>query len=160
MQSDIEINAWHNLHKHLDRKDASRIFFKEKEVWFCSIGKNIGSEQNGKHEIFERPVLIFKKFSNDLFLGIPMTSRIKNDIYHFKLTDIPTPSYLILSQIRILDRKRLNRKLRIITDEEYHNVFISFINLMNLNYQNNGTRTFLCGFLGALRRCVSMITNR
>jgi len=160
MESDSEFQSWHKLHQSLEKRDVSSLFFKEKEVWFCSIGKNIGSEQNGKHEIFERPVLIFKKFNNSLFLGLPMTSKEKDDIYHFKLRDTESPSYLVLSQIRLLDKKRLNRRLRIIPDDEYFEVFCVFNKLLRVGLPNNGIRTFLCGFLGALRRCISILANR
>ncbi len=159
MDTDQEFEAWHKLHQSLEKRDVSKLFFKEKEVWFCSVGKNIGSEQNGKHGLFERPVLIFKKFNNNLFLGLPMTSKGKDDVYHFKLKNTEEPSYLILSQIRLLDKKRLNRRIRIITDTEYFLIFRAFNKLMSINLFHNGTRTFLCGFLGALRRCISMLTK-
>ena len=45
----------------------SNILFKEGEIWWCRIGMNIGHETYGKGASFSRPVLIFKKFSNDFF---------------------------------------------------------------------------------------------
>jgi len=33
-------------------------YFREREIWWTSLGLNIGFEQNGKNKRFERPVLI------------------------------------------------------------------------------------------------------
>jgi hypothetical protein len=53
------------------------IYFKERQIWWASVGQNIGSEENGKHGNFERTVLIFKKFNKDTFLGMPISTKIK-----------------------------------------------------------------------------------
>ncbi len=39
------------------------IYFREGEIWWASLGANIGYEEDGKNENFERPILIFKKFN-------------------------------------------------------------------------------------------------
>jgi hypothetical protein len=31
-------------------------YFREKEIWWACLGANIGFEQNGKNENFERPI--------------------------------------------------------------------------------------------------------
>ena len=65
----------------IDRNTKQKII-NEGQVYWCSLGENIGYEQNGKGEDFRRPVLIFKKFNNDLFWGIPMSTKLKNNIYY------------------------------------------------------------------------------
>ena len=55
--------------------DALKINFKNREVWWCSLGENIGYEQDGKGENFERPILILRKFNKHIFLGIPLTTK-------------------------------------------------------------------------------------
>lgn len=62
-----------------------KIVFKEREVWWCSIGMNIGVEIYGKGKKFTRPVLIFRKFNKDSFLGIPFTSQPKDGIWYVPL---------------------------------------------------------------------------
>lgn len=52
--------------------------FKEREVWLVSIGHGVGTEVFGKGECFQRPVLVLKKFNNQRFLGVPLTS---NEMY-------------------------------------------------------------------------------
>jgi mRNA interferase MazF len=51
--------------------------FKERDIWWVSIGVNVGFEEDGKHEKFLRPVLILKKFNKELFLGIPNSDKIQ-----------------------------------------------------------------------------------
>ena len=52
---------WHCLKEVLQNKNT-KVYFAEREVWYCSLGSNIGNEQDGKHQLFERPVLIYRKF--------------------------------------------------------------------------------------------------
>jgi dTDP-4-dehydrorhamnose 3,5-epimerase len=72
-----------------------------------SLGKNIGFEQNGHGDDFKRPVLVYKKFNKFIFLGIPLTSKIKNDIFHTEFEyKKDTKSFAILSQIKLFDIRR------------------------------------------------------
>lgn len=51
-------------------------FFHEREIWFCYLGANVGFEQDGSEE-FLRPVVVFRKFNNDVFWAIPLTKSNK-----------------------------------------------------------------------------------
>lgn len=42
---------WHTDKSKL-HEGKERPFFHEREVWFASVGLNIGFEQDGKHETF------------------------------------------------------------------------------------------------------------
>lgn len=57
---------WHNKKENINEKDK-RAYFHEREVWWCSIGANVGYEQDGKGNDFTRPVLIIKGFSKEVF---------------------------------------------------------------------------------------------
>jgi mRNA interferase MazF len=108
-----------------------KLFFKQREIWYCSLGINLGQEQNGKHEIFERPIVIFKKFNENLFLGFPLTSKEKVGKYYFSIIMPRGVSSVILSQIRVLDAKRLNRKIRTLNKKEFLELSQSFIKLIS-----------------------------
>ena len=41
-----------HLYKNLDS-----VYFRERQIWWASVGQNIGVESNGKNANFERPVL-------------------------------------------------------------------------------------------------------
>jgi mRNA interferase MazF len=67
-----DFNEW-NRRKIIIHEDIARLFFDEREVWFCAFGVNVGFEQDGAGNLFSRPVLIFKKFNREIFWGIPLT---------------------------------------------------------------------------------------
>jgi hypothetical protein len=82
-----EYDKWNNLKKNLATKN-SKFTFKTREIYWLNVGQNLGYEVFGKGEEFLRPVLVFRKFSKESFLGIPLTSQVKNDMFHFNFTPI------------------------------------------------------------------------
>lgn len=92
-------------------------FFHEREIWFCYLGANIGFEQDGSKEEFLRPILIIRKFNNEIFWGVPLTKAQKRpkretDKYYYSFSFLPDiTSVAILSQIRLTDAKRLSRHI-------------------------------------------------
>ena len=52
--------SWTKLKIRLHVSEDEPVYFREKEIWWASLGANIGYEQDGKNDNFERPVLILK----------------------------------------------------------------------------------------------------
>ena len=102
---------WTKLKFKLHISTDVSFYFHEKEIWWASIGQNIGSEQNGKNINFERPVLVFKKFNHQTFLGVPISSQLKNSPYHYIFDKDDRQYCLNLSQVRVLSSKRLLRRI-------------------------------------------------
>ena len=121
---DQDFDNWNIKKKELSNRD--RIYFHKGEIWFASIGKNIGDEEDGKHSSFERPVLITRKFNNNIFLGIPLTSNEnkKWKYYHNLVSFGDSNSTAILSQVRLFDAKRLLRLMGKIDNEELKEIKI------------------------------------
>ena len=119
-------NKWNEQKKKINNKniDDLKIFFNKRQIWWCSIGENIGFEQDGKGDNFERPVLILKKFNKYIFLGIPLTTKNKNIRlpFYFKLKGAKVESIAILSQIRIFSSKRLLREIETIKPELFNQI--------------------------------------
>lgn len=65
---------WNEIKKQLHQKEKEVKFFKERQIWWCSIGQNLGSESYGKGLTFTRPILVYKKLSERIFLGTPLTT--------------------------------------------------------------------------------------
>lgn len=105
-----DFSKWHKV-KSVIESDKQPSPFREREIWWCSIGLNIGVEADGKHDTFERPILIIRKFNKDMLWGIPLTTRSKDTKYHLKFTFHERESTAILSQLKILSGKRLVRKI-------------------------------------------------
>lgn len=101
---------WHEKKRQIEEEKA-RVFFHEREIWFAHMGVNVGFEQDGKGEDFGRPLIIFRKFNNEVFWGVPLTTREKDGKFYFPIDlNDGLPRKAILSQLRLFDAKRLYQK--------------------------------------------------
>ncbi len=96
-----------------------RAHFHEREIWFTKLGVNVGYEQDGRGGQYLRPVLVLKKFNNEVLWCIPLTKTEKKGDYYFSFKLLEKTSTAILSQIRLIDSKRLEYKLGDMTQESY-----------------------------------------
>lgn len=124
-----DFNKW-NSEKTRVHKDGNRVFFHEREIWWCRIGLNIGYEQDGKGDNFARPVIIFKKFNNEVCWVIPLSTKIKNGKFYVPI-DLgdKMERVAIISQLRLIDVKRLYQKIGVLSNENYKKVQDVVINL-------------------------------
>ena len=113
-------DKWNEVKKEISQEHANLIF-KIREIFWVKVGQNIGYETDGKGEEFLRPVLILRKFSKDTFLGIPLTTVKKDDMFHYEFIVNSTNkvNYANLSQIKLFDAKRLQTKLGKISVEDF-----------------------------------------
>ena len=107
-----DFNNWNEEKKKLHYKKADELPFHEREVWWCSIGVNIGDEQDGKNELFERPVLVIRKFNRKLAWVLPMSTKAKPGIYYYEIRHNGRAFSVILSQLRLISVKRFRRFIR------------------------------------------------
>ena len=91
----------------------------EREVWWCALGVNIGSEIDGKNENFERPVLIVKVISRNGFFGVPLTSKEKGHRYEVAVRHDKGTSFANVSQLRFLSKKRMLRKIGTVLEDDF-----------------------------------------
>lgn len=123
-------SEWHDEKSNIHIKKR-RVYFYEREVWWCSIGLNVGDEQNGKGRNFSRPMVILKKFNNNIFWGVPLTSKIKTGKFY-------TPVDLgdgvqrtaLLSQLKLIDGKRLLDRMTILSHDKHRGLIQSVSNLL------------------------------
>jgi mRNA-degrading endonuclease toxin of MazEF toxin-antitoxin module len=116
-----EFDSWNILKKKLD---SNHLFptFQEREIWWCCIGINVGHEENGKNQLFNRPVMIVKKFNKNIFLGIPLTSKIKDNRFYHKIHLQGKDQSAMLSQIRVFESRRLTHKMAKITRDQFDKI--------------------------------------
>ena len=108
-----DFDNWNELKKKINTKNTRPEFFPQVgEVWICILGKNIGREQNGGNDNFSRPVLIVKKFNNEIFWILPLSTKQKNIDFYYNFIDLNNEkASVILSQIRLIHIKRFERKV-------------------------------------------------
>ncbi len=106
-----DFDRWNRYKQLLDATQAN-VYYRTREVWWCSIGVNIGREQDGHHERFERPVLVLRRFNSGLFWGVPISTKLKpTNPYYLAFKHEDELYSAIISQMRIFDTRRLVRKL-------------------------------------------------
>ena len=119
-----DFKKWHKKKSNLD-KIQKRPFFHEREIWYVYVGTNVGFEQDGEGEDFLRPVVIIRKFNNEILWAVPLTKshKILNQItrkYYFQFSFLNSVnSRAILSQIRLIDARRLSYKIGEISESDF-----------------------------------------
>jgi mRNA interferase MazF len=117
MQKDFD--KWNIEKKLLEKTKEEMVSFHEREVWWCSIGINLGDEQDGKNSLFERPILVVKKFNNKISWILPLSTKEKDGIYYHTLEYEGRKFTVLLSQLRLLSNKRFRRFIRKISPHQF-----------------------------------------
>ena len=135
-----DFKKWHALKSEIDTHQRT-LLYHEQEIWWCSLGANVGVETDGKSDLFERPVIIFRRFNEDMFWGLPMTSqsKIKKPFYS-AITFHDHEQIVILSQIRVLSSKRLIRRLGKLSDNQFAILEKSFEEFLKQTDPSRGPR--------------------
>lgn len=122
MQNDFD--KWNELKKKIHTgNDQPGFFPKAGEVWMCSVGKNIGYEQNGSGGNFSRPALIVKKFNNQMFWVASLSTKQKKFDFYYNFTDTNKKKVaVILAQLKLVSIKRLKRKLYDISHADFNEI--------------------------------------
>jgi mRNA interferase MazF len=116
---DKDFNRWNIKKQSLDAA-VDGAHCHEREIWWCSIGVNVGSEQHSQTEDFSRPIIVVRRFTRDIFWGVPLTTKIKDGIpFRFRVTVEGVKNDALILQMRAYDRKRLVRQLSTLPKETF-----------------------------------------
>ena len=106
-----DFDNWNKLKKGINSRGENK-FYQPRDIWWCSMGINIGTEANGKGEDYGRPVGVIKCFNKESFLGVALTGKKKTGTYYMYLGKVKErDASANLSQIRLYDTKRLVNKM-------------------------------------------------
>jgi mRNA-degrading endonuclease toxin of MazEF toxin-antitoxin module len=120
-----DFNAWNSRKMDIHAASLSeeqKIFFAEGEIWWCVLGINIGTEEDGKNEQFERPVLILKVFNRKSILIVPLTGKRKIGKYYFLYKHQNVEYTVILSQIRFISSSRLLNRMHALDESQFSTI--------------------------------------
>ena len=120
---------WIGLKERLHNKLPKAPYVSEGDIWWASIGENVGSEINGESHLFTRPVIILRKLSHSFYFVIPTTSKMKTGSWYsyFRLRE--KEMMACLHQARSIDYRRLYSKLGELDDIQFKTVKSGFENL-------------------------------
>jgi mRNA interferase MazF len=78
----------------------------------CSIGENVGYENDGKGRGFQRPVLIVSGINRYTCVVVPLSTTDKRTPYHYGFDGgTGKPSVALIRQVRVIDTSRLLRRI-------------------------------------------------
>ena len=119
-----DYDAWNEKKKSLNIRILSDDFFVlEGEIWWASLGINIGKEIDGKSGDFERPVLILLVINYDAIWILPITSTLReSDVYFYEIEFGGNISAVLLHQIRYISANRLLKLIGRIDERELVNI--------------------------------------
>ena len=110
---------WIGLKRKLHYKNHQPPLVSRGDIWWASIGENVGSEINGKNDLFSRPVIIFKKLAHGFYFVIPTTTQVREGSWYVKFRQQEKEMVACLHQSRSLDYRRLSSKLGTMDDQDF-----------------------------------------
>lgn len=113
-----DFDTWNGHKKAINGGEGK--LYSERDIWWCSLGVNVGFEQDGTGKSYERPVVVLRGFSRAVCLVVPLTTSIKENKYHVSLGEVDgKPAAAIISQVRLVDTKRFIDKIGMLDKERF-----------------------------------------
>jgi mRNA interferase MazF len=108
MQKDFD--GWNEVKKKTSAEQPR--LYTVREIWWCRLGVNVGTEQDGSGEKFLRPVVIVRGFGPDACLVIPLTTSAREHALRIPIGLVAgLQARANLSQTRVIDTRRLVEKV-------------------------------------------------
>lgn len=114
-----KLQEWSSV-KQITEDNNKKVYFKERDIFWLKVGENIGYEQNGKGDKFQRPVLVLKRYSDDMFLGVPLSTTPRDGSFFYQFSFIDGEiSTALLVQHRLFSSKRFIKKIGKINKNDF-----------------------------------------
>ena len=132
-----DFSKWFALKKSVHEAPGTALFH-EREVWWCMLGSNVGFEIDGSGSGFARPVVVVKKFNLDTCIVVPLTGKIKKGTYYLPIGAVDgREASAVLSQLRLIDRKRLTKKIETLPKPLFKELLAAIVRI-NFTYNDKG----------------------
>lgn len=130
-----QYDKWNEVKKHTQKKKR-KLGMKSREIFWVKIGQNLGSEEYGKGKDFARPVIVVRRLTSDLFIGIPITTTIKNNDYFHSFTYMNKSRGMIensamILQVKTFSIKRVLSKIGTVDKENFDKILDKTKKLFN-----------------------------
>lgn len=122
--------VWIALKQDLHNSGHKPPHVSEGDIWWASVGENVGSEINGKSKLFSRPVVILRKLSHGFYFVVPTTTQQRTGSWFIAFRQNERTMLACLHQARAIDYRRLSSKLGTMDDEDFARVKDGFRKLI------------------------------
>ncbi len=124
-----DFDAWNRVKKSTEQRDEA-LGTHEREIWWISLGVNIGVETDGKNEYFDRPVIVLRKFNRLMAWVIPTTKQVKDERFYQKFSFESSNYYAALTQMRTVSTKRFLRKVGTLKEDDFIRIKQSIVEIV------------------------------
>ena len=115
-------DEWNKKKKMIHNNNDVKLYHT-RELWWASLGVNIGSEQDGSGENYDRPILILKGLSKETCIVLPLTSSLEKHKMRIPIKKVQgKEASVLISQIRVIDTKRLIYKIGFLDKNIFDNI--------------------------------------
>ncbi len=113
--------AWTPVKTIIHKNRSVPIEYNEREIWLCSVGENIGFEEDGKGKEFVRPVIVLRRYNQFFCHVIPLSTTTNRGKYYFPFDGkTGKTSVALLTQSRAISSARLHGLIGIVKNEDFH----------------------------------------
>ena len=113
-----DFDKWNQKKKKLDENKRD-LLFKEGEIWWCSLGVNVGEEVYGKGADFRRPVVILKKLTHNSCIILPTSTKKREGSWYHRLNTRNKDRFALMHQIRFISANRLYVRESTLSRDEF-----------------------------------------
>ena len=125
-----DFDIWNLKKKEINEKGENK-YYHPRDIWWCKLGLNIGFEQDGKDEDFQRPILVIYGFGKNTCIVVPLTTSDQEHRYRISIGLIDgKEAKAIISQIRVVDTKRFVEKIGVLDKAIFSNIIKSIKGLI------------------------------
>lgn len=104
-------------------------FVSEGEIWWASLGENVGTEMNGKSYKFSRPVIVLRKLASGFYIVIPVTTQVHHGTWYVPFKQKGREMFACLHQVRSIDYRRLLSYMGQLDDADFIRIKEGFLTL-------------------------------
>lgn len=119
-----DFDRWNEIKKSV-HAGLDHFGVHEREIWWLSVGVNVGVEIDGKHGKFERPALVLKKFNRQMAWVLPTTTRGKDARFYEKFSFGGKEYFAVLTQLHTVSTKRFIRKIGMMPQSDFARISAS-----------------------------------
>ncbi len=114
-----DFDKWNKIKQKTHEEEKTRLY-TVREVWWCRLGVNIGTEQDGKGNWHVRPCVIVCAFGPDACFIVPLTTSKKKHFLRVSVGEVNGISARAnISQMRVVDTRRLQNKIAFINNDTF-----------------------------------------
>lgn len=122
---------WMKVKKETNNLNLRPPWYKERDIWICNLGENIGFEEDGKGKKFVRPVLILKVFNKYFCYVVPLSTTKKRGKYFYPFDGKTGKiSVALLSQSKSIDFLRLRKKIGFVSKEDFNKIIENLFHIL------------------------------